>query len=161
MSNHLTDEDEVHSVPTANRRNLFVILCATDVFSVVAAKSYLRHFEIAPDLVSGIVANTKAGQELVRRLTGITASSLNDDKSIEEFEELLSEKLDLRERRNQQQKLSRSDDGRVGKTNTVLDTCAKKSSANCSTTMTGSASSLTAPLSPREERQLRQRLVHL
>ena len=158
MSNHLTDESEIHSVPTANNRNLFVILCATDVFSVVAAKSYLRHFEIAPDLVSGIVANTKAGQELVRRLTGIVASSLNDDKSVEEFEELLNEKLDLREWRNQQQQRSSIARDGTEKNTTVLGTCATESSTKRSTAISGNSSSVLAPLSPREERQLRQRL---
>jgi hypothetical protein len=49
--------------------NLLVILWASDAYSVLGAKQYLEAFAIVPSLVSGMVANTKAGRELVEKLS--------------------------------------------------------------------------------------------
>ena len=64
----------------------FTILCASDPY---AAYGFLQVGEIKPDLISGITCNTTAGQELVRKLTGVTPVRLNDTSAIQQVDELL------------------------------------------------------------------------
>jgi hypothetical protein len=65
----------------------FTILCASDPY---AAYGFIRVGEIKPDLITGITCNTAAGQELVKKLTGVTPIRLDDPASIRQVDELLS-----------------------------------------------------------------------
>ena len=49
------------------------VLCASDPYAVVGVQ---KAFGVAPDLVTGPTANTDAGVELVRKLTGLEAVNL-------------------------------------------------------------------------------------
>jgi hypothetical protein len=73
--------------------SLFLILCASDAYSVLGAKQYLASFGLVPNMVAGIIANTNAGQELVGRMAGFSASSLNTDESIEDFAGMICKEL--------------------------------------------------------------------
>ena len=55
------------------------VLCASDPYAVLGVR---EAFGIEPDLVAGPTANTVAGIELVRKLTGLEALNLLDDASI-------------------------------------------------------------------------------
>ena len=79
----------------SHHSSLFIILCASDAYSVLGAKQYLETFGLTPNLVAGIIANTTAGQELVESMTGFPASSLNTDKAIEDFAAMLSRDLGI------------------------------------------------------------------
>jgi hypothetical protein len=79
----------------ANHPSLFVILCASDAYSVMGATTYLETFGLAPNMVAGIIANTSAGQELVENMAGLPTSSLNTDKSIEAFAAMLDKHLGI------------------------------------------------------------------
>ena len=65
----------------------FTILCASDPY---AAYGFIQVGEIKPDLIAGITCNTKAGQELVKQLTGVTPIRLDDPDSIKQVDALLS-----------------------------------------------------------------------
>ena len=65
----------------------FTILCASDPY---AAYGFIRVGEIKPDLITGITCNTAAGQELVKKLTGVTPIRLSDPAAIKQLDELLS-----------------------------------------------------------------------
>lgn len=80
----------------ANHRKLFVILCASDAYAVTGATEHLKTLGIRPDLVTGIIANTVAGRDLALEMNDIPASSLNSDRAVEEFMELMREKLGLK-----------------------------------------------------------------
>jgi hypothetical protein len=72
-------------------RNVRVtILCASDPYAVLGVMSA---FEAQPDLVTGIVANTDAGRELVEKLSGVRALSLKEPSSLPEVKALLHRKL--------------------------------------------------------------------
>lgn len=75
------------------KSKLFVILCASDVFSVCGAMSFLEGYDIRPSLIAGMVANTSAGREMVEELTGIPASSLNSDDEIAKYTEWIQEAI--------------------------------------------------------------------
>ena len=66
------------------------ILCASDPYAVVGVMSA---FEVQPDLVTGIVANTDAGRELVEKLSGVRALNLKEPSAIPELSALLQAKL--------------------------------------------------------------------
>lgn len=66
------------------------ILCASDPYAVLGVQTA---FGIAPDLVTGPAANTKAGIELVRKLTGLTAYNLQRESSLPELLALLHDRL--------------------------------------------------------------------
>jgi hypothetical protein len=66
------------------------VLCASDPYAVLGAT---QCFDLTPDLVTGIATSTTAGIELVEKLTGIKALSLNDRESISELMDILKEKL--------------------------------------------------------------------
>lgn len=55
------------------------VLCASDPYAVLGVR---EAFGLAPDLVTGPTANTAAGIELVRKLTGLEALNLLDDTSL-------------------------------------------------------------------------------
>lgn len=57
----------------------FVLLAATDPYAVMGVESA---FMLRPDLVTGIAANTDAGVNLVKRLTGIPAMNLREKESL-------------------------------------------------------------------------------
>jgi hypothetical protein len=75
--------------------NLVVILCASDAYSVLGAKQYLEAFGIVPNLVSGMISNTKAGRELVEKMSSFKASCLNSDKSIDDFAKMIGKELGI------------------------------------------------------------------
>jgi len=68
----------------------FELLCAQDPYSVMGVKAA---FAREPDLVAGGAANTSAGIELVRKLTGLPALNLMDRSSQEPLLKLLLEAL--------------------------------------------------------------------
>jgi len=72
-------------------RNVRVtILCASDPYAVLGVMSA---FEVQPDLVTGIVANTGAGRELVEKLSGVRALNLKDPSALPELMAMLRKKL--------------------------------------------------------------------
>jgi hypothetical protein len=72
-------------------RNVRVtILCASDPYAVLGVMSA---FEAQPDLVTGIVANTDAGRELVEKLSSVRALNLKEPSSLPELKALLQQKL--------------------------------------------------------------------
>ena len=72
-------------------RNVRVtILCASDPYAVLGVMSA---FEVQPDLVTGIVANTGAGRELVEKLSGVRTLNLKDPSALPELTAMLRRKL--------------------------------------------------------------------
>jgi hypothetical protein len=70
----------------------FKLLCAQDPYAVVGVQ---QAFKRAPDLVAGGAANTVAGIELVKQLSGLPAMNLMDPSTRGELAELLRGALDL------------------------------------------------------------------
>jgi len=68
----------------------FTVLCASDPYAVVGV---VQGFGIVPDLVAGPAANTTAGRELVRKLTGLEALDLHDVASYTRLREILAASL--------------------------------------------------------------------
>lgn len=66
------------------------VLCASDPYAVVGV---VQGFGIVPDIVSGVAADTTAGIELIRRLTGLEALDLRDRRSHPRLEEILFDRL--------------------------------------------------------------------
>lgn len=66
------------------------ILCASDPYAVVGVRTA---FDFQPDLVAGPAANTKAGIELVRKLTGVRALNMMDRSTHAVLADILREKL--------------------------------------------------------------------
>ena len=62
------------------------VLCASDPYAVVGVR---EAFKIEPDIVTGPTANTQAGIDLVRKLTGLEALNLLDLDSIPRLLEIL------------------------------------------------------------------------
>lgn len=69
----------------------FVLLAATDPYAVMGVESA---FMLRPDLVTGIAANTDAGINLVKRLTGIPAINLREKGSLPALRAKLMEALE-------------------------------------------------------------------
>jgi len=70
----------------------FNLLCASDPYAVLGVAAA---FKRDPDLVAGGAANTTAGIELVKNLSGLTAMNLLARASHERLEALLVAKLGL------------------------------------------------------------------
>lgn len=68
------------------------ILCASDPYAVVGVQ---QAFGLKPDLVTGPTANTSAGIDLVKKLTGLPAINIHDTDSIQDFRDFLEKKLEL------------------------------------------------------------------
>lgn len=68
----------------------FTILCASDPYAVVGIKDA---WALEPDLVAGPTANTTAGIDLVRSLTGLEAMNLMRRETHPRFGELLAEAM--------------------------------------------------------------------
>lgn len=66
------------------------ILCASDPYAVVGVR---EAFDLEPDVVTGPTANTEAGIELVRKLTGLRALNLLDESSVPKLLDILSSRL--------------------------------------------------------------------
>ena len=58
-------------------QTFYTVLCASDPYAVVGV---MKGFNLIPDVVSGITANTSAGIELVQRLTGVNTLRLPGDE---------------------------------------------------------------------------------
>ena len=72
------------------------VLCASDPYAVVGVRDA---FNIEPDIITGPTANTQAGIDLVRKLTGLEALNLLDPDSIPRLLEILRRTLPLAPRR--------------------------------------------------------------
>jgi hypothetical protein len=70
----------------------FNLLCASDPYAVIGVATA---FQRDPDLVAGGAANTVAGIELVKKLTGLTAMNLLAKSSHATLEAMLVDKLGL------------------------------------------------------------------
>jgi hypothetical protein len=70
----------------------FNLLCASDPYAVIGVAAA---FQRDPDLVAGGAANTTAGIDLVKKLTGLTAMNLLALSSHAPLERMLVEKLEL------------------------------------------------------------------
>ncbi len=66
------------------------VLCASDPYAVLGVR---EAFKIEPDIVTGPTANTQAGIDLVRKLTGLEALNLLDLDSIPRLLEILKRRL--------------------------------------------------------------------
>jgi hypothetical protein len=66
------------------------VLCASDPYAVVGVR---EAFKIEPHIVAGPTANTQAGIDLVRKLTGLEALNLLDPDSIPRLLEILKRRL--------------------------------------------------------------------
>jgi Domain of unknown function (DUF1611_C) P-loop domain len=66
------------------------VLCASDPYAVLGV---LEAFKTEPDIVTGPTANTQAGIDLVRKLTGLEAMNLLDLDSIPRLIEILKRRL--------------------------------------------------------------------
>jgi hypothetical protein len=68
------------------------VVCASDPYAVVGVR---EAFKIEPDIVTGPTANTQAGIDLVRKLTGLEALNLLDSDSIPRLLEILTRRLPI------------------------------------------------------------------
>jgi hypothetical protein len=66
------------------------ILCASDPYAVVGL---VQAFELRPELVTGIASNTRAGVELVGRLTGIPCMDIRAKVALPALDDLLKTRL--------------------------------------------------------------------
>ncbi|TVR59570.1 MAG: hypothetical protein EA422_14925 [Gemmatimonadales bacterium] len=66
------------------------ILCASDAYAVVG---FLHRMDLPVDLVTGIAANTAAGEDLVRHLTGIQSLNIHDPARMPELDALLRDRF--------------------------------------------------------------------
>ena len=66
------------------------ILCASDPYAVVGL---IHAYGEAPDLVTGIASNTRAGVELVEKLAGVRCLDVRDPDALPEVDRLLAERL--------------------------------------------------------------------
>lgn len=71
----------------------FVVLCASDAYSVVGLQHELADTDFDPNVVCGIAANTSAGVDLVKQLSGLPALSLTTEESIDELRIMLKKRL--------------------------------------------------------------------
>jgi hypothetical protein len=78
------------TIKEIGRRVRLSILCASDPYAVMGVMSA---FEVQPDLVTGIVANTDAGRELVEKLSSVRALNLKQPSALSELVALLEKKL--------------------------------------------------------------------
>jgi len=66
------------------------VLCASDPYAVLGVR---EAFKIEPHIVTGPTANTQAGIDLVRKLTGLEALNLLEAESIPRLLQILRERL--------------------------------------------------------------------
>ena len=78
------------TIKEIGRNVRMTILCASDPYAVLGVMSA---FEVQPDLVTGIVANTGAGRELVEKLSSVRALNLKEPSAVPEMTALLQKKL--------------------------------------------------------------------
>ncbi len=71
-------------------QTFYTVLCASDPYAVVGV---MKGFDVIPDVVSGITANTSAGIELVQRLTGVNTLRLPGDEEAKLLVEDIMSKL--------------------------------------------------------------------
>ena len=74
------------TIKEIGRNVRMTILCASDPYAVLGVMSA---FEVQPDLVTGIVANTGAGRELVEKLSSVRALNLKEPSALPEMTALL------------------------------------------------------------------------
>ena len=55
----------------------------------------IQKFDLNPDIVSGIVTDTKAGIKLVNQLTGLEAICPTDEHAVEQLMPILKDKLKM------------------------------------------------------------------
>ncbi len=78
------------TIKEIGRNVRMTILCASDPYAVLGVMSA---FEVQPDLVTGIVANTGAGRELVEKLSSVRSLNLKEPSALPEMTALLQKKL--------------------------------------------------------------------
>ena len=71
----------------------FIVLCASDAYSVSGLQHELAGIEFRPDVVCGIAANTSAGIDLVQQLSGLKALSLTSEESVNELRMMLKKAI--------------------------------------------------------------------
>lgn len=72
------------------KRICCTVLCASDPYAVVGVR---EAFGLEPDLVTGPTANTQAGIDLVRQLTGLPALNILDSEAIPPLNAILRARL--------------------------------------------------------------------
>jgi hypothetical protein len=77
-------------VQMLGQRICCTVLCASDPYAVVGVR---EAFGLTPDIVTGPTANTQAGVDLVRKLTGLPALNILDSDAIPQLDEILRAKL--------------------------------------------------------------------
>ena len=65
------------------------ILAASDPYAV---HGLMKAFDLVPDIVTGIASNTLAGVEMVKKLCGVQALNLLDEKASKELKRILTKK---------------------------------------------------------------------
>lgn len=85
----------LQEILSSDKRNQnFVILCASDAYSVVGFHNILATItDVQADVVSGIAANTSTAREFVKELSGIPALSLETDASVHKLRSMLYERF--------------------------------------------------------------------
>ncbi len=78
------------AVAALGRNVRCTVLCASDPYAVLGVR---EAFNANPDVVTGPTANTEAGIELVRRLTGLEAMNIRAVERLPRLREILTEKL--------------------------------------------------------------------
>lgn len=74
------------------RKNIrMVVLCASDPYAVLGVNQAFGHHA---DLVTGLATNTKAGIDLIQRLSGTEAINVLDKRSLPRLARLLQSQLD-------------------------------------------------------------------
>lgn len=68
----------------------FTILCASDPYAVVGVQ---QGFGYKPDLIAGLCTSTKAGVEVIEKMSGVRALNLLERTSQETLKNLLDQKL--------------------------------------------------------------------
>ena len=66
------------------------LMCASDPYALVGVS---QSFGLTPDIISGIVTDTSAGVELVKKLTGVPAVTISDRPSQLQLMEIVWKKL--------------------------------------------------------------------
>jgi hypothetical protein len=85
------------AIEVLGERVAFMLLCASDPYAVLGVSSAFASSPRQPDLVAGGAANTTAGIELVKRLTGLTAMNLLNAGAREPLRAMLLAALNLDE----------------------------------------------------------------
>lgn len=78
------------AIQAVRQRVRLSILSASDAYGVVG---FLDRMELPVDLVTGVAANTSAGEDLVRRLTGVPSLNTHDPARMPELDSLLRDRF--------------------------------------------------------------------